>query len=342
MTIPVVLRVDGEFIEQPANQTITNIDGLQEQLVSVLITAAYTDEDRRGYRLYLALDYSPASGYQIIPGTATYAFTDGPTNYIVQQTYSVEVSPTPPLTIAQRVALLEADWAEEGAMRSAIEADVAALQAAMPVKASAAPPAVAAASAKGVVESEFALRDHTHEINGAQNSAISSNQSAISALQTLTGGLNTPGPSNNAGAALAATGAAGAGTTYSRDGHAHPLPIVTPSTGTARVLGTAWTPSTTKAVLVVATVKIVCTATIAGASEGSVEFRSDTATTPTTQRCRVQNRNAVSLAVVLQAVNEQTGTLVHLVPAGEKALLVAAQTGTVTITLERVTETVIG
>jgi hypothetical protein len=282
-------------------------------------------------------------------------------------------APAPP-PLEDRVAALEADWAEDGVMRLSVEAAIATI----PTKAVNAPPAVAASSATGSEEARFALENHEHGINATQQSQISGLQSNVSSLLSLTNGLNTPAPgtetpsansgsgsvgtspkfahddhvhpavsvptaSNATPVAPGATGAAGSGTAFSRDDHRHPLSAVVASTGTSRALETAWTPSADKAVLVVATVRIAVTSTIGGASEAAVELRSDSASTPTTIRTRAQNRSAVTLAIALQVIDEKTFTLVHLVPAGDKVLLTkTVNTGTNTCTLERVTEIVIG
>lgn len=104
------------------------------------------------------------------------------------------------------------------------------------------------------------------------------------------------------------------------------LGSVTPSTP-ARTLGSAgYQPSTTKPVLVIYSVQITCTASLAGAQDGKVELRSDANSTPTTVRAVAQNRNSVALAIALTVINEQTTTLVYLVPAGHYVRLVSTQT----------------
>ena len=55
------------------------------------------------------------------------------------------------------------------------------------------------------------------------------------------------------------------------------------------------------------------------------------AATPTTVRATAQNRNAYSLALKLQGINEQTVQLSYLVPADDNVRLVSTVTaGTVT------------
>ncbi len=118
------------------------------------------------------------------------------------------------------------------------------------------------------------------------------------------------------------------------------LALSTPS----RALNTTFMPHATKNVLVSYSVRITCTASIGSNAEGSVELRSDASDPgdPAIVRARAQNRNAFTLAVTLQGVNEQTVQLSHLVPAGHKVRLVTASTGTVAFAIVAQTETVIG
>lgn len=285
--------------------------------------------------------------------------------------------PPPEPTIEDRVASLEADWAEGGAMRDAIAADVAALQAAMPTKATNAPPAVASSGACGAVETRFALEDHEHAINASQQSQISALQGNVSSLLSLTGGLNTPAPATAAGttpssaavgtsakyaredhvhpaqsvpsassatpAALAVTGAAGSGTAFSRDDHVHPLPTVASATPARTLNSAGFQPSTTKAVWVTYSVRITCSASLSGNQDGKVELMCDANATPTTVRATVQNRNSVAIAIALTIVNEQTAQLSYLVPAGHYVRLISTQTtGSPTITLINQAEVTIG
>lgn len=241
-----------------------------------------------------------------------------------------EVPDPQPLTLTERVEVLETDWADEGVMRADIVAQLSGLQANLgalafsldsltipsPATAAAADPAAAATVGVAV---KFAREDHKHKKQDIPEASDANPQT------------------------LATVASSGTGAKFARDDHKHGIPIVTPTTGTSRAIGTAWTPSADKPVLVVATVRISVTSTIGGASEAAIEMRSDSAATPTTRRCRAQNRATVSLAAILQVVDEKTFTLVHLVPAGEKVILVkSVNTGTNTTTLEEVTETVIG
>ncbi len=90
----------------------------------------------------------------------------------------------------------------------------------------------------------------------------------------------------------------------------------------ARVIGTAWRPSTTKYTLVQITLQLVAT----HGQDGTVELRSDAASTPTT--ARASTRLAVTDAAAGATMCQQ---LSYLVPPGHYVKLVAAGTGTPTI-----------
>lgn len=116
---------------------------------------------------------------------------------------------------------------------------------------------------------------------------------------------------------------------------------VTPSTP-ARALNTVFQPSATKITLITYSVRITCTATIGGNQDGKVDLLSDAANPPTTVRATMQNRMAVTLALTLQAINEQTSVLTALVPAGHYVKLLTTQTtGTPAFALVSQTEVVL-
>lgn len=116
------------------------------------------------------------------------------------------------------------------------------------------------------------------------------------------------------------------------------LASVTPSTP-ARALNTVFQPSATKITLVTYSVRITCTATIGGNQDGKVELLSDASNPPTTVRAMMSNRMAVTLALTLQAINEQTSVLTALVPAGHYVKLLTTQiTGTPAFALVSQTE----
>lgn len=106
--------------------------------------------------------------------------------------------------------------------------------------------------------------------------------------------------------------------------------VYAPATST-RTLNSVFTPNATKAVFVNYTIQITCSATIASSQTGKVELRSDTATTPTTARCAVENTNAIGLGVGIGITNTQSSSLAYLVPPGHKVTLVSSGTGTITI-----------
>lgn len=120
------------------------------------------------------------------------------------------------------------------------------------------------------------------------------------------------------------------------------------STGTAvsspsRTLNSNFTPHATKQTLVIYTIEIACTASLTGGQAGRVRLLSDTAATPTTERCQVYNENSVSLAIALTAVNKQRAVLFYFVPAGHKVRLESTQvTGAPSISIVTQTEITLG
>lgn len=119
-------------------------------------------------------------------------------------------------------------------------------------------------------------------------------------------------------------------------------PVVAVASTPARALNSAFQPHATKTTLVSYSVQITCTATISGSQNGKVELMCDAVNPPTTVRATAQNRAAVSLAIVLQSINEHTCVLNCVVPAGHYVRLVTTQTmGTPTFALVAQTEVVI-
>lgn len=98
-----------------------------------------------------------------------------------------------------------------------------------------------------------------------------------------------------------------------------------------RTLNTNFTPDATKAVSVVYTIQIACTATLIGGQTGTVQLLSDTNTTPTTVRDTVANTNSVSLAIAVTVVNTQTASLHYIVPPGHNVRLASSGTATISI-----------
>jgi hypothetical protein len=90
----------------------------------------------------------------------------------------------------------------------------------------------------------------------------------------------------------------------------------------SRVIGTAYQPSTTNAVMVAVTIELVGTA----GQDGNVSLKSDSASTPTTERASA--RLAVGSGGPSITVRQQ---LCYIVPAGHYVKLVAGGTGTQTV-----------
>lgn len=149
-------------------------------------------------------------------------------------------------------------------------------------------------------------------------------------------------PATVAPLAPAAVAAIGTSLHYAREDHVHPLPGVTPSAPSSS-LETAWRPSTTKAVLVVATVKVSSTNPLdVGSSTSIVQLLSDAANPPTTERGRVDSESSVGGVVGFAITAANTAQLCYLVPAGHYVLLTASGTGTHGETLVSVSEIAIG
>lgn len=106
----------------------------------------------------------------------------------------------------------------------------------------------------------------------------------------------------------------------------------------ARALNTPWTPNATRPVLVIATVSIQGTTTLASGDEGRIELRSD-AGAPVTVRSFARNRIVQTLGVT---VGTQSGVglpVWFLVPAGwQVTLATVVVVAAPAFTLHHVTE----
>lgn len=134
---------------------------------------------------------------------------------------------------------------------------------------------------------------------------------------------------NGAAGAPGATGPAGLGT-------------VAPAT-MARVLGTAFQPSATKATLVSYSIKTqVTNPLVAGNSTAAVALMSDAVNPPTTERARVEAGSSVGLAVTIALTTSNTAPLTYLVPTGHWVRLVSTTAGTGTTSIVSQSEEVLG
>jgi hypothetical protein len=154
-----------------------------------------------------------------------------------------------------------------------------------------------------------------------------------------TGPVSTvPGPQGPKGD----TGATGAASTVPGPLGPAGFSTVTPSTPT-RVLGTAFQPHATKAVLTSYSAKTqVTNPLLAGASTATVTLLSDAANPPTTERARVEAVSSVGLAVSLALTTANTAPLTYLVPAGHYVRLVSTVTGTGSTAIVSQVEEVLG
>lgn len=116
----------------------------------------------------------------------------------------------------------------------------------------------------------------------------------------------------------------------------------TPSTFTVTraITSATFQPSSTKLAWVFYTIRINCTATIGGASTGTValQFSTDNGST-WIDIGQVENSNTVTLAIVLNSNTTQTGQLSGVIPAGAIVRLNQSSSGTTTITYVRGQET---
>lgn len=143
-----------------------------------------------------------------------------------------------------------------------------------------------------------------------------------------TGAVGPAGATGSVGA-TGATGPAGLGT-------------VTPSTPT-RALGTAFQPSTTKAVFCSYSIKTTVTnPLLIGTSTAMVQLFSDAANPPTTERCRAAAESSVGVTVTLALTTANSAPLTYIVPPGHYVRLVSTVAGTGTTAIVSQTEEALG
>lgn len=118
-------------------------------------------------------------------------------------------------------------------------------------------------------------------------------------------------------------------------------PTLTPSTSTSsRSLNSAaYQVSTTRAAFVSYSISTVCTATLLGGQQSTVQLVSDSSSSPTTVRAQVANGNSFALAISITGVNSQTAVLSGYVNAGDFVKLPTSSSGTACGTLAIVSQT---
>lgn len=147
-------------------------------------------------------------------------------------------------------------------------------------------------------------------------------------IRGITGDTGETGPTGATGG-VGPTGPAGLGT-------------VTPSTP-ARVLGTAFQPSATKAVLCSYSVKTqVTNPLLAGSSTATVTLLSDAVNPPTTERCRTEAVSSVALAVAVAITTSNTTPLSYICPPTHYVRLVSSTAGTASTSIITQTEETLG
>lgn len=115
-----------------------------------------------------------------------------------------------------------------------------------------------------------------------------------------------------------------------------PVTVATPS----RALGTAFCPSSSRAVMGVYSVRITSALTLTSGQSGRVELLSDTANPPTTVRARIAGGNTGTLTIGLNTSDVTEGALSYLIPPGHCVLLQSVnETGTPTYSITAQTET---
>lgn len=98
------------------------------------------------------------------------------------------------------------------------------------------------------------------------------------------------------------------------------------------VNSTSFTPSSTQPYRVYYNVEISCTATIGGASSGSIVLQYFNGSTWVNTAGAIKNSNTVTLAIALNSATIQGGTLSGEFPANTQLRLVSTSSGTTTIT----------
>lgn len=133
---------------------------------------------------------------------------------------------------------------------------------------------------------------------------------------------------------LTTTGAGGA--TYSAGVFNIPVPntyIPTISSVTRTVNSATYTPSAMLQATLIYNISISCTASIGSNSSGTVTLQYSTNAGSTwTTAGTITNSNTVTLALALNLINLQTGTIIATIPVGALCKLVPSTTGTTTIT----------
>jgi len=154
------------------------------------------------------------------------------------------------------------------------------------------------------------------------------------------GPIGPQGPKGDTGATgpAGATGATGATGAQGPAG----LGTITPSTPT-RAIGTAFQPSTTKAVECSYAVRTqVTNPLVAGTSTTTVRLLSDASNPPTTVRDVVEATSGVGVSVTIALTTSNTAALRYIVPAGHYVLLQQTITGTGQATIVAQTEETLG
>lgn len=107
----------------------------------------------------------------------------------------------------------------------------------------------------------------------------------------------------------------------------------------ARALNTTFSPSATRPVLVIYSVRIFCNLTIAGGQAGRVELRCDAASPPVTVQCRIAGGSTGAVIAGINIGDTVEGILSFLVPEGHNVRLVTVnEAGVPTYTLTNSTE----
>jgi hypothetical protein len=162
--------------------------------------------------------------------------------------------------------------------------------------------------------------------------AVSSAADGVPGPKGDAGPVGPAGPAGSAGqqGAQGAVGPAGATGPQGAQGPAGSPGLVSVApAASARALGTSFQPSATKATFVSYAVKTSVTNPLAiGSSVATVTLLSDAATTPTTERGRVEAASSVGLAVSIALTTSNTAQLSYVVPAGHWVRLVSTVSGT--------------